>query len=56
MRLDVPHYGIGLQYALSLSETLQLSASTYISRYLGIFSFDYRDETSVYTADLREGR
>jgi hypothetical protein len=56
MRLDVPHYGVGLQYALNLCESLQLSASTYVSRYLGTFSFDYRDGTSVYTADLREGR
>jgi hypothetical protein len=56
VRLDVPHYGIGLQYALSLSKTLELSASTYVSRYLGTFSFDYTDGTSVYTADLREGR
>jgi hypothetical protein len=61
VNIDVPYYGIGIQYERDVTQRLSVAASGCISRFPALFSFENRRDwvgqsRIVHTATLRETR
>jgi hypothetical protein len=61
IEINVPYYGMGLEYTYDLTDRVAISVSTQVSRYLGSLSFENRHDYAgislwreLYTANLSE--